>query len=228
MKIPVSCVRCGKRYEVDGAYAGKKGKCAACGERMMIPDMQPAASPAPPEPDAYQLDEVSVSDPSTSFSPARGTENLDEPQPQRRVRRRTPGSARKTRAERTDSRPALSGRTILIGLAGALVVAALIAVFVPGARMNVGRAVALSGLIIFLYGYGSGAYIAFTEDDLYGWLYLIFPPFAAYYFVSRWDEMNSRLVMLIVGLTMLTGGGRMLEAARAPDAGAKEEIAAPP
>jgi DNA-directed RNA polymerase subunit RPC12/RpoP len=228
LKIPVSCVRCGKRYEVDGAHAGKKGKCATCGERMMIPDMQPAASPEPPEPDAYQLDEVPVSDRSTSFSPAKGTENLDEPQPQRRVRRRTPGSAGKIRAERTDSRPALSGRTILIGLAGALAVAALIAVFVPGARMNVGRAVALSGLIIFLYGYGSGAYIAFTEDDLYGWLYLIFPPFAAYYFVSRWDEMSNRMVMLFVGLAMLAGGGRLLETARAPDAGAKEAVAAPP
>ena len=37
MKIPVTCSRCGKRYEVECAYAGKKGKCAACGERMMIP-----------------------------------------------------------------------------------------------------------------------------------------------------------------------------------------------
>jgi hypothetical protein len=83
-------------------------------------------------------------------------------------------------------------------------------------------------LILFAYGYASGAHIAFTEDDLYGWLYLIFPPFAAYYFVSRWDEMSSRLVMLIVGLAMLTGGGRMLEAARAPDAGAREGVAAPP
>ena len=35
MKIPVTCVRCGKRYEVDGAYAGRKGKCAACGERII-------------------------------------------------------------------------------------------------------------------------------------------------------------------------------------------------
>ena len=95
--------------------------------------------------------------------------------------------------------------------------------------MNVGRAVALAGLIIFLYGYGSGAYIAFTEDDLYGWLYLIFPPYAAYYFVSRWDEMSSRLVMLIVGLAMLAGGGRLLETARAlPTRATKEAIAAPP
>ena len=80
--------------------------------------------------------------------------------------------------------------------------------------MNVGRVIALAGLILFVYGYGSGAYIAFTEDDLYGWLYLLFPPYAAYYFVSRWDEMSSRLVMLIVGLALLAGGGRLLEMER--------------
>ena len=84
----------------------------------------------------------------------------------------------------------------LIGLAVVVAVLVCIAVVVPDTRMNVGRLVALVGLVLFVYGYGSGAYIAFTEDDLYGWLYLLFPPYAAYYFVSRWDEMRSRLVML--------------------------------
>jgi hypothetical protein len=99
----------------------------------------------------------------------------------------------------------------LIGLACVVVVLVIVAVFVPGSRLNIGRAIALLGLILFFYGYGSGAYIAFTEDDLYGWLYLLFPPYAAYYFVSRWDEMKSRLVMLILGLALLAGGGRLLE-----------------
>jgi hypothetical protein len=99
------------------------------------------------------------------------------------------------------------------------VVLVVLAVFVPGTRMNVGRGLALAGLILFVYGYGSGAYIAFTEDDLYGWLYLLFPPYTAYYFVSRWDEMSSRLVMLVVGLALLTGGGRLLEMERPPPVG---------
>ena len=86
---------------------------------------------------------------------------------------------------------------------------------------------ALTGLILFIYGYGSGAYVAFTEDDLYGWLYLMFPPYAAYYFVSRWDEMMSRFVMLIVGLALLAGGGRLLESARWAEASDKEAVAAP-
>jgi DNA-directed RNA polymerase subunit RPC12/RpoP len=228
LKIAVKCARCGKRYEVDGAYAGKKGKCAACGERMMIPSEDQAASPNPSEPDAYQLDDAHDSDPFTSYTPAQGSENLEEPRPRRRVKKKSPGSAGRERAERAGSHPALSGRTALVGLASVVAVALMVAVFVPGARMNVGRGVALAGLIVFLYGYGSGAYIAFTEDDLYGWLYLLFPPYAAYYFVSRWDEMRNRLVMLIVGLALLSGGGKLLETGRPPDAADKEAIAAPP
>ena len=227
MKISVTCVRCGKRYEVDGAYAGKKGKCAACGERMIIPNGEPAGAPAVSEPDAYQLDDAHDGDQSTSFTPAHGSENLDEPRPRRRSKKKSPASSGGNRAERAGSHPAWSRGMILLWLACALAVAALIAVLVPGARMNVGRGVALTGLIVFLYGYGSGAYIAFTEDDLYGWLYLIFPPYAAYYFVSRWDDMSSRMVMLIVGLAMLTGGGRLLEDARPADVVEKEAIVAP-
>ena len=110
----------------------------------------------------------------------------------------------------------MSGRVTVIGLTCVAAALIILTVFVPGTRMNVGRAVALIGLILFVYGYVSGAYIAFTEDDLYGWLYLLFPPYAAYYFVSRWDEMSSRLVMLIVGLTLLSGGGMLLEMERPP------------
>jgi DNA-directed RNA polymerase subunit RPC12/RpoP len=227
MRIQITCARCGKRYEVDGAFAGKRGKCAACGARVMIPGDDQVVTPPSPEPDAYELDQQEDSAHSTSFTPALGSESPEVPRPLR-VKGRKPSSSSRTRSEPAGSSRAISGKQALMGLGCVLAAAGLIAVFAPGARASVGGAVALVGLILFAYGYASGAYIAFTEDDLYGWLYLIFPPFAAYYFVSRWDEMSSRLVMLIVGLTMLTGGGRMLEAARAPDAGAKEGIAAPP
>ena len=73
----------------------------------------------------------------------------------------------------------------------------------PGTRKTVGVAIALPGLLLCLYGYASGVYIAFTEDDLYGWLYLLIPFYAAYYCVSRWDEMRSRLIMIVVGLILL-------------------------
>jgi hypothetical protein len=225
MKIPVTCPHCGKRYEVDEAHAGKRGKCANCSERMTIPGDAKAASPPTSETEAYELDQPLGSAHATSFTPARGTESLDEAQPPSATRKKKKaGSSGRKRVDAAGSRPAVSGKTALIGLACVLVVVAMIAVFAPGARMNVGRGIALAGLIVFLYGYGSGAYIAFTEDDLYGWLYLLFPPYAAYYFVSRWDEMRSRLVMLVVGLALLSGGGWLLEKDRPP--GEPEKAAA--
>ena len=208
---------CGKRYEVDGSNAGKTGKCAACGERMRIPDITPAASHGTSESEAYQLEQAPDRDRSTSFSPAPGSEDLEEPRSQRRVKKESANKSPRKEAEAAGSRLALPWQTGLIGLSCLVTVALLIAVLVPAARMNIGKGIALAGLILFVYGYGSGARIAFTEDDLYGWLYLLFPPYAAYYFVSRWDEMSSRLVMLIVGLVLLAGGGRMLESVRSAD-----------
>ena len=102
----------------------------------------------------------------------------------------------------------------------------LLAVFIPGIRVPLGVALALPGVLLCLYGYASGAYIAFTEDDFHGWLYLLVPFYAAYYLVSRWDDMLSRLIMVVVGLTLLGIGGRMLEAEVARAEAAKSEAAA--
>ena len=220
MKIPITCTRCGKRYEVDTAFAGKRGKCASCGEHMTIPDNDQAA-PSQPESDAYQLDESHASEQATAFSPVKGIDDGEDGQIRRRVKKRNSKSTPRRARDSARSPLALLSGTSLIGLGCVVFVLVFIAVFVPGARLNIGRAIALAGLILFFYGYGSGAYIAFTEDDLYGWLYLLFPPYAAYYYVSRWDEMNSRFVMLILGLAMLAGGGHLLEMERPPPAAEK-------
>ena len=172
------------------------------------------ATSAPSEPDAYQLENAHDSEQPNFFTPAQGSESLEELPPRRQVKKKITGSSDIRRGSSASSHSVLSGRVTLIGLACVAVVLVILAIFVPGMRMNVGRAVALAGLILFVYGYASGAYIAFTEDDLYGWLYLLLPPYAAYYFVSRWDEMSSRLVMIIVGLALLSGGGVLLEMER--------------
>jgi hypothetical protein len=217
MKIPITCTRCGKQYEVDETFAGKRGKCASCGERMTIPDYDRAAA-SQPESDAYQLEESHASEQATSFSPVKGIDDGEDGQIRRRIKKRNSKSSPRRARDVARSPLVLLRVKSLIGLACVVFVLVVIAVFVPGARLNIGRAIALVGLIVFFYGYGSGAYIAFTEDDLYGWLYLLFPPYAAYYYVSRWDEMKSRLVMLILGLAMLAGGGRLLEMERPPPA----------
>ena len=53
--------------------------------------------------------------------------------------------------------------------------------------MIVGCILAVIGIILLLGGYAVGAYAAFTEDALYGWLYLFFPLYTAYYLVANWD-----------------------------------------
>ena len=113
---------------------------------------------------------------------------------------------------------------MLISLAVVAVVLGLLTVFLPTARKPVGAAIAIPGLLLCLYGYASGVYIAFTEDDLHGWLCLLFPFYAAYYIVSRWDDMRSRLVMVVAGLAMLAIGPRMLESDRAAEESKKETV----
>jgi hypothetical protein len=188
---------------------------------MTIPGTDPATSPPAAESDAYQLEETQAGPQSTSFTPAKGSDDFEQPRQKRRSKKRTPRRPGTRIGEPADSRSSSTGIAVLLGLGCAVAVLVVVAFVAPSARINVGRLIALAGLVVFLYGYVSGAYIAFTEDDLYGWLYLIFPPYAAYYFVSRWDEMKSRLVMLVVGLALLTGGGRLLETERAP---AAEEV----
>ncbi len=213
MKITVTCAGCGKQYEVDDAYAGKSGKCSTCGQRMTIPGTEQAGATQSAEPESYQLEDAHDRQQPSSFTPSRGAENDEQPPRQRRKKKKSPRRPA-TGVGGVSSKPSSTCLAVLIGFACVVAMLVVVAIVMPTARMNIGRIIVLAGLVVFLYGYGSGCYIAFTEDDLYGWLYLIFPPYAAYYFVSRWDEMRSRLVMLVVGLALLTGGGRLLEANR--------------
>ena len=210
MKITVTCAGCGKQYEVDEAYAGKSGKCSTCGQRMTIPGAEKPGATQSGEPESYQLEETHDRLQPTSFTPLRGAENDEQPPRQRQSRKKSPRRPA-TGVGGVSSKPSSTRIAVLIGFACVVAMLVVVAIVMPTARMNVGRLISLAGLVVFLYGYGSGCYIAFTEDDLYGWLYLIFPPYAAYYFVSRWDEMRSRLLMLVVGLALLSGGGRLLE-----------------
>ena len=58
MPIIVVCESCGKRFRVDGKYAGKAAKCSGCGSRIIVgPATADTASPEPastPEPSVAQ------------------------------------------------------------------------------------------------------------------------------------------------------------------------------
>ena len=46
----------------------------------------------------------------------------------------------------------------------------------------------VGGLLVPV-GYFAGAYGAFCEDVLYGFLYLAIPLYAGYYLVTRWEDL---------------------------------------
>jgi hypothetical protein len=224
MKTPVSCEGCHRRYEVDGRFAGRTVKCAYCGQLMRIPVAEPIAPPRIAHAEYDLGDPLELEAMSFQAAPARQTDEKDQGRQQvRKVRRKRSKGGKSARPDIQDifSRPGL-----LIGLAVIAVIVVLLAAFVPVVRVPIGIALALPGVLLCLYGYASGAYIAFTEDDLHGWLYLLFPFYAAYYLVSRWDDMSSRLVMVVLGLVLAGVGGRMLEGEVARAIAAKSEAAA--
>jgi len=44
--IHVKCMGCGKSFNVDAKFAGKKGKCPVCGKVISIPDPNEKVEPA--------------------------------------------------------------------------------------------------------------------------------------------------------------------------------------
>jgi hypothetical protein len=76
----------------------------------------------------------------------------------------------------------------------------------PGGKIIAGWFITTVGAILFLSGFGVGAYIAFTEDSLYAIGFVLIPPYTAYYFVSRWEEMRTLLALVIVGVALLSIG----------------------
>lgn len=220
MKISVICESCGQRLSVPEALAGRQGKCPQCRYPIKIPvpgqESELGSADAgygledPPEaPVAYKAPEA------TSFVRTVGRETSDPShRPERRSKR--PKRPRKARSrERGIDWNAPGTRKALLlalGMVGAL---AIVALFVPRMMIIVGSILALAGLILTLYGYITAIYIAFTEDDLHGWLVLIFPFYAAYYLVSRWDEMKSRLIIILIGMALSAVGSWMIETGRA-------------
>jgi cation transport ATPase len=187
---------------------------------MPIPAVlpEPAARPVADHGE-YALDQPGEAEP-TTFR-ARPERRRGDVMPRRgKMKSAKRAGARRREREQEESRVSLS--SVLIVLAAIAAVLALVGYFVPPAQRFVGVTLAVPGLVLCLYGYVTGVYIAFTEDDLYGWLFLLFPFYAAYYVVSRWDEMQSRLYMVIAGLVLLAVGGRYLEQAQAKVTAAAE------
>jgi hypothetical protein len=201
MAISFACEGCGKHFEVDEAHAGKRGKCSGCGRPMIVPHGRPA-SPAAAEPEVYGLIAAPEPEPSTFVSVLGRTST-------RPSGSRGPG----LKAGRGSEAPVGSGvvRPLAIGIGVVVLVLILVAMILPRGMMIAGGIIAGAGLIMTVYAYAIGAYIAFTEDFLYGFLYLVIPLYTAYYIISRWDDMRAHIVVGAVGLPLLLIGAAMME-----------------
>jgi hypothetical protein len=215
MRIPFACPSCAATGSVDAAAAGKPARCKHCGHRFTLP------GPGAAEPEVFALEEpaeeaagagYAVMSPvqGSVFAPTRG----DEPaasvprQPRKSVSR-----SRIRTAGRRASRNAWPTRLAWVGGTAAIAIAA-IALFAPNGVLIAACAVMAIGCALILVGFGVGAYGAFSEEFLYGLLYLAFPFYTAYYMVTRWDDlwvwfacMTSGVGLVLLGIEMARWGG---------------------
>jgi hypothetical protein len=217
MKIPFSCPSCAATGSVDAAAAGRSARCKHCGHRFTIPAPGTVAA----EPEVFALEErpeeragagyaVMSPAPVSAFVPRRGDETTDA------APRRPKGSAApsaKLGAGRHASRTARRKRLAWAGGAAAIALAA-IALLAPNGVLIAACALMALGCVLIVVGYAVGAYGAFSEDFLYGFLYLVIPLYSAYYMVTRWDDlwvwcacMTLGVGLVLVGIEMARWGG---------------------
>ena len=88
-------------------------------------------------------------------------------------------------------------------------VLAAIALFVPRGTLIVACVLMVVGSTMVLVGYFAGAYGAFSEDFLYGFLYLVIPLYTAYYLVTRWEDLWVWFTCSTAGVAFVLLGARM-------------------
>ncbi|MHB1558690.1 MAG: hypothetical protein ACYC61_14625 [Isosphaeraceae bacterium] len=198
---------------MDGSAAGKAARCKHCGGRFTIPEAEPAAEydlqevMPPPRQDADGGYAVVESVGESAFTPTRGAEPagaVPVSGSERPARTRSGSGARKRRQQ------AIARAKWLGGGAGALaLVLAGIALFAPHGVLMVAWVLMALGCVMILVGFAVGAFGAFSEDFLYGFLYVVIPCYAAYYMVTRWDDLWIWFACITGGVGLASRGVEM-------------------
>lgn len=206
MKMPFACPACLTSGSVDDSLLGRQVKCKNCDHRFVI------SGPSDREVEGYSLDDPTRSDEGNPdnrgvFVSSRG----DEPTIALSPRKPKPvSSGSKSRGSRGQgSRVAFRISLIRLGVFAAVVLTA-IAFFAPRGLVISGSALIFLGTSMVLAGFAAGGYGAFSEDFLYGFFYLIFPLYTAYYLVTRWEDLWRWLVGSTAGVAMALLGTEML------------------
>lgn len=222
MTIAFACPSCGATGSVEGSAAGKAARCKHCGGRFTIPEAEPPAAefdlrevlppPRQETADGYAMVE-STGD--SAFSPTRGAEpagavSVPVPVPVPVPVSVRTGRGRSGSGGRKRRQLAIARAKWLGGGAGALaLILAGIALFAPHGVILVAWVLMALGCAMILLGYAVGAYGAFSEDFLYGFLYIVIPFYTAYYMVTRWDDLWIWFACMTAGVGLASLGVEM-------------------
>ena len=210
MKVSFACPSCNAAGSVDAVHIGKQVRCKHCGAHFAIPD------PEAFQPDVYALEESSAeSARGTSKSPAEeavfvpartdSTNAIDRP---RRSERSVSGpTSRRVRASQSD----FPWQSWLIwGSVAMVLILTAVAFLAPDGIWLVGCILLAIGSILVPVAYFAGAYGAFSEDSLYGFLYIMIPLYAGYYLVTRWEDLWIWIACATVGVGLVLIGTEMV------------------
>lgn len=215
MRVSFACPSCNAAGTVDAIHVGKQVRCKHCGAHFAIPDGEM------PETDIYDLadaDEPSVQNipakrsQDAVFVPARGDNSMATDRPRRK---REASSGLTPQRARTDEPAFPWVKWLLRGVPAFALILAAIALFAPQGTWLAGCVLLVMGAVLILAGHLAGAYGAFSEDSLYGFLYLLIPFFTAYYIVTRWDDMWFWFTCSTVGVGVSLAGIELIRWAEA-------------
>lgn len=211
MTVSFACPSCNASGTVDAVHIGKQVRCKHCGTHFSIPDQQD------PQADVYALEEPSPqvatgrshrgAGEDAVFVPARAEERSSTDRPRRREGSVSTETIRKFRSSRSVS--AWLTRFIWGGIALVLILVA-VALLAPHGTWLVGCILIAIGGTLVPVAYIAGAYGAFSEDSLYGFLYLMVPLYAGYYLVTRWEDLWVWVVCATVGVGLVLLGTEMV------------------
>ena len=211
MRIPFACPSCAAAGSVDASAAGRQARCKHCGCSFTIP------SPGEPEPVGYSLEEPEEQKAASSaFSPPGDSTFVQS----RGDHATAPAQAKAARAgihdpDGSPPRFALSRRDLAHRGRGRHR-GRTRRDRPPGSPRHADRRLALMalGMLMVLAGFGVGAYGAFHEDSLYGFLYLVIPLYTAYYMLTRWDDLwvwfacsTAGAGLVLLGAVIIEWGG---------------------
>lgn len=212
MKVRFACPSCAAAGTVDAVHIGKQVRCKHCGGQFVIPNPQAA------EPEVYALDEPVKQSASESkispadhavFVPARSDRLRSADRPGRVQAGITVTATSLTRVRKPDSGFRWQAWMIRGGIA-LVVILTGIALLAPHGTWLAGCTLIVIGGLLVPLAFLAGAYGAFSEELLYGFLYLAIPLYAAYYLVTRWDDVWPWVVCATAGVGLVLLGTELV------------------